>query len=110
MRRMMKTPGMWIAMGGLVFLMVTGCSSKNVKSTSETELWSSDGPPGTGGGNALRGGPLSGFGKKNAEESIAGTAPLMLSQADQPATDSREARKTQEDSRKNALHVYLPFR
>ena len=39
----MKTPGMWIAMGGLAFLMVTGCSSKNVKSTSETGLSSSDG-------------------------------------------------------------------
>ena len=105
----MKTPGMWIAMGGLVFLMVTGCSSKNVKSTSETELSGSDGAPGTGGGNALRGGPLSGFGKKPADESIAGTAPLMLSKADQPAMDSREARKTREDSRKKLLDIYFAF-
>ena len=100
---------MWIAMGGLVFLMVTGCSSKNVKSTSETDLSSSDGAPGTGGGNALRGGPLTGFGKKPADESIAGTAPLMLSKADQLAMDSREARKTREDSRKQLLDIYFAF-
>ncbi len=110
----MKTPGMWIAMGGLAFLMVTGCSSKNVKSTSETGLSSSDGTsrdggPGKGGGNALRGGPLSGFGKKPADESIAGTAPLMLSKADQLAIDSREARKTREDSRKQLLDIYFAF-
>ena len=98
----MKTPGMWIAMGGLVFLMVTGCSSKNVKSTSETDLSSSDGAPGTGG-------PLTGFGKKPADESIAGTAPLMLSKADQLAMDSREARKTREDSRKQLLDIYFAF-
>jgi len=111
---MMKTPGMWIAMGGLAFLMVTGCSSKNVKSTSETGLSSSDGTsqdgaPGKGGGNALRGGPLTGFGKKPADESIAGTAPLMLSKADQLAMDSREARKTREDSRKQLLDIYFAF-
>src|SRR6266496_6558967 len=105
MRRIMKTPGMWIAMSGLVFLMVAGCSSKNVKSTSETGLSSSDGTsqdggPGKGGGNALRGGPLTGFSKKPADESIAGTAPQMLSKADQLGTEGREARKTREDSRK----------
>ena len=106
----MKTPGiMWIAMGGLVFLMVTGCSSKNVKSTSETELSSSDGASGPGGGNALRGGPLTGFGKKPADESIAGTAPRMLSKADQQGMDSREARKTREDSRKQLLDIYFAF-
>jgi len=106
----MKTPGiMWIAMGGLVFLMVTGCSSKNVKSTNETELSSSDGAPGKGGGNALRGAPLTGFGKKPADESIAGTAPRMLSKADQQGMDSREARKTREDSRKQLLDIYFAF-
>ena len=111
---MMKTPGTWIAMGGLVFLMLTGCSSKNVKSTNESGLSSSDGTsqdgaPGKGGGNALRGGPLTGFGKKPADESIAGTAPLMLSKADQLAMDSREARKTREDSRKQLLDIYFAF-
>ena len=110
----MKTPGMYIAMGGLVCLMLTGCSSKNVKSTNETGLSSSDGTsqdgaPGKGGGNALRGGPLTGFGKKPADESIAGTAPLMLSKADQLAMDSREARKTREDSRKQLLDIYFAF-
>jgi len=107
----MKTTGMWIAISGLVFLMVTGCSSKNVRSTSEgtEELSSSDGAPGKGGGNALRGAPLTGFGKKPADESIAGTAPLMLSKADQQGMDSREARKTREDSRKQLLDIYFAF-
>lgn len=31
----MKTPVIWIAVGGLVFLSITGCSSKNVASTSD---------------------------------------------------------------------------
>jgi len=111
----MKTRGMWIAMSGLVFLIVMGCSSKNVKSTSEgTELSSSDGTsglgaPGTGGGGARPGGPLTGFSKKPADESIAGTAPLMLSKADQPGMESREARKAREDSRTQLADIYFAF-
>ena len=105
----MKTPGLWIAMGGLVFLMVTGCPSKNVRSTSETGLSSSDGASGPGGGNAPRSSPLTGFNKKPADESIAGTAPQMLSKADQLSIDSREARKTREDSRKQLLDIYFAF-
>jgi peptidoglycan-associated lipoprotein len=31
----MKTPGIWIAVGVLVFFTITGCSSKNVASTSD---------------------------------------------------------------------------
>jgi peptidoglycan-associated lipoprotein len=111
----MKTQGMWIVMSGLVFLIITGCSSKNVTSTSDgTELSSSDGKsgfgtPGTGGGNSPRGGPLSGFSKKPGDESIAGTAPFMLSKADQSGVDSREARKTREDSRKQLVDIYFAY-
>jgi peptidoglycan-associated lipoprotein len=106
----MKTRGMWIAMSGLVFLMITGCSSKNVKSTSDgTELSSSDGTSGTGSGNSPRGGPLSGFNKKPADESMAGTDPFMLSKADQLAKDGREARKTREDSRKQLVDIYFAY-
>lgn len=106
----MKTTGMWIAISGLVFLMVTGCSSKNVRSTSEgtEELSSSDGKS-QDGTRAPRGGPLTGFSKKPADESIAGTAPQMLSKADQLGTESREARKRREDSRKQLLDIYFAF-
>ena len=100
----MKTQGMWIVMSGLVFLIITGCSSKNVTSTSDgTELSSSDGR------NSPRGGPLSGFSKKPGDESVAGTAPFMLSKADQSGKDSREARKTREDSRKQLVDIYFAY-
>lgn len=117
----MKARGMWIVMSGLVFLTVTGCSSKNVRSTSDaTEAGQFSTKSGKSGGGTEQGtlglgapgtgsGPLTGFTKTPGEESIGSTAPLMLSKADQPGLESRQARKAREDARKELVDIYFAF-
>jgi peptidoglycan-associated lipoprotein len=125
----MTAQRIWIAGIGLVFLTVTGCSSKNVGSTSDSmetgQLSASErsakgglgGPGGRGGTGStgedgglnsgtpgsgrgnMRGYPLTGFSQKPGEESIDGTSPMMLSKADQQAMESREAVESREARR-----------
>jgi len=125
----MKAQGMWMAIVGLVVLTATGCSSKNVASTTDgTEsgsLSSSNrsakgGPGGTGStgedgfgppgsGRNMPGRPLSGFTQTPGEESLAGSSPLMLSKADQQAMESREARRMRDEARRHLLDIYFAF-
>jgi len=132
----MTAQRIWIAGLGLVFLTMTGCSSKNVGSTSDSmetgQLSASErsakgglrgrggtgstgengglnsGTPGSGRGN-MRGNPLTGFSEKPGDESIDGTSPMMLSKADQQGMESREARRIREEARKSLLDIYFDF-
>jgi peptidoglycan-associated lipoprotein len=116
MKDKLMRQGFRMVMVGSLVLMLAGCSSMNVFSTTDGTELGSQGKGGRGDSGRLgKGGdsggltgrePLTGFSKGPADESVGKSAPLMLSKADQ---ETSAARRMREGNRKGLADIYFAF-